>query len=472
MKKIVIGGKFYKIDFDQEIRIHEKHKPKVKEIIHDLIEEQILNYKDRYALGFLDIAEPESLKEIPRILKKIRDLIMSAYDYKISIRDNIDKIVRKIKNKLGLREDIQFYVLELCNVLETRLYYVHMMDKGPVLVTLANFYPQQLFDLPSNVVGLIYPIRPSEVELDILASKSLFCKVSKEVLKEDLYYTFDKYENGFLPGLMLLEKPLERSKRLKFQLGLNIFNEVQIKNGACVDPDFIIVEPEKSYIETKGIVHLEDREIFYKKIFETYPNSDILVSLPKLRLQDIYFNLDNYLPFTLNRMVDHALLYEIELKSLFKYANDRVVLSIPDIERVEDFNSLRKEFTRICREVYKKDIKIGLDINTQYCSDELQSFKKFNHGMIYLDKGYELFKPIDILKMQYLSEFSHMNNILYRKLKKVYLMGKDLENYHFFERLITRGFRRFTIKPELFDLFSSKIFRYNQDRGLYDEITQ
>src|SRR5690606_9674161 len=133
------------------------------------------------------------------------------------------------------------------------------------------------------------------------------------------YQKLRKYDLGLLPGLALEETQVTRSQRGRFQLGISIHKRKQIPIDQSIDPDYIIVEPEKAYIITAGIACLARRQTFYKYLYEAYPNSDIIVSLPKLEILDTYFNQGNDTQCDSISMINHASIYETELNAVFKY---------------------------------------------------------------------------------------------------------------------------------------------------------
>lgn len=467
MKDNLLRGRYAVIDFNADILIDLADELYIKKTFENLIDEKKTIYKFRYAQGFLDVDDPESIGLIPKLLDKLSELLEQDFVFGVTIQSWLISLYKQLESKLNLTEDLINFIWEIFDKFETRMYFKDLKQYEPYVLKLINSEPQYLFELPNHVQGIIYETRPCSIEIDILESKSKSFVVSKETYKVGRYYKLSKYDLGILPGLSLNVETVKSEKRGKFQLGLNINNLFQIPKDLNIDPDFIIVEPEKAYIPTSGIAYLDKRQTFYKHLFAQYPKSKIIVSLPKLLILDIYFNQGNVTKLDHTTMLNHSAIYEIELCSLFKYDHEHILLSIPDIECAHDFDRLKKDLQLIIHRRFQKLVKIGLDINNAYTANNIQDFKGYHHAVINLNKRFDIVLPSDLYSAKYAKSYSDLRNILYRKSKDVYLVGQDIHQPVFLQKMIYRGFKNFAVKPELFDLCSMIIYRYNQGERLY-----
>jgi hypothetical protein len=467
MRDNLLRGRYAVIDFNADILINKTDESYIKKTFNNLINEKKNIYKFRYAQGFLDVDDPESIGLIPKLLDKLSELLEHALIFGVTIQSWITSLFKQLEKVSNLSEDLLDYIWEIFDKFETIMYFKDLKQYEPYLLKLISSEPQYLFELPNHVQAIIYEARPCSIEIDILESKSKRFVVSKEHYKVGRYYKISKYDLGILPGLSLNVETVKSAQRGKFKLGLNINNVFQIPKDLNIDPDFIIVEPEKAYIPTSGIAYLDQRQTFYKHLFAQYPKSEIIVSLPKLLILDIYFNQGNITKLNHTSMLNHSAIYEIELSALFKYNKDHILLSIPDIECVHDFDRLKKDLQLVIQRRFQKVIKIGLDINNEYTANNLQDFKGYHHAVINLNKRFDLVLPSDLYSATYAKSYSDLRNILYRKSKDVYLVGQDIHQPVFLQKMIYRGFKNFAVKPELFDLCSMIIYRYNQGERLY-----
>jgi len=467
MKDNLLRGRYAVIDFNADILIDKADETYIKKTFDNLINEKRTIYKFRYVQGFLDVDNPESIGLIPKLLDKLSELLERSIIFGVTIQSWVISLFKQIESELDLSEDLIDYIWEIFDKFETKIYFKDLKQYEPYVLKLIGSEPQYLFELPNHVQGIIYDERPCAIEIDILESMHKHFVVSNENYKVGRYYKLNRYDLGVLPGLSLNVEQVKSAKRGKFELGLNINNMFQIPKDLNIDPDFIIVEPEKAYIPTSGVAYLDQRQTFYKNLFTQYPNSEIIVSLPKLLILDIYFNQGNITKLNRTTMLNHSVIYEIELCALFKYDHDHILISIPDIECVDDFDKIRKELQLIIKKRFQKQIKIGLDINNEYTADNLQHFKLYNHAVINLNKRFDVLSPRDLYSSKYAMSYSDIRNILYRKSKDTYLVGQDIHQPIFLQKMIYRGFTKFAVKPELFDLCSMIIYRYNQGERLY-----
>ena len=209
-------------------------------------------------------------------------------------------------------------------------------------------------------------------------------------------------------------------------MGLSIHKLSQIHNANHVEPNYIIVEPEKAYIHASGVACLASRQIFYKKLFETFPDSDIMITLPKLELLDVYFNQGNETALDTLAMMNHSNIYETELKAIFKTPHKHIFITIPDIENVDEFDRIRKFLDVSCRNRFGFKLKIGLEVNTEYVSTHLSLFKRVSVWNFNLNKCFEIWTPKEVNNMAYSLQVLRFNevNILYRKSRRSLFMGK------------------------------------------------
>jgi hypothetical protein len=467
LKENFIRGTYLEVDFDKQIITHQQDVETIKNILNDIINTKNEAYINRYHQGFLDINDPDILDTLPKIVEMLEQQFIESIKVNSTLSSVISNFIKNLEDLSSYHEDIISYMWEILDEMHTRMYYSLLDSQTKLVIEMKNYQPKYLFDLPDNVIGILYKDRPSSLEIDILDSKCIACLASRDTYKIGSSYKFKKYDLGLLPGLELEYTKLTRKDRGKFQLGLAIHKLSQIHKAKHVDPDFVIVEPEKGYIQTSGVACLARRQVFYKKLFETFPNSDILITLPKLELLDVYFSQGNETKLDVTTITNHSNIYEIELKSAFKTPNDRVCITIPDIEDVNEFNQIKKYLEHFSIKKFGYKLKIGLEVNTEYSSLNLSAFKGFEYAIIDLDKRFELLLPDEVNSIKYALQHSDLRNILYRKSKRTYAMGKDLYNPDFVQKLIYRGFRKFTIKPELFPLYSEIIYRYNQGERLY-----
>lgn len=469
MKDSLLRGRYAIIDFNKDILIDKKDEQYIKTTFNNIVIDKNKVHKFRYVQGFLDVDEPESVGLIPKLLEKLTALVNKSLVSSITIQSFVISLIKQMKVEMDLTEDLISYLWEIFDKFETQMYFKDLNPYEPYILKLIGEEPQYLFELPKHVEGIIYPKRPSSIEIDILESKFKSFIVSSELYKVGRYYKLNKYDLGILPGLSLNLETVKSIHRGKFKLGLNINNIYQIPKDLNIDPDFIIVEPEKAYIPTSGIAYLDQRQTFYKQLFAQYPNSEIIVSLPKLLILDIYFNQGSATKLDHTTMLNHSAIFEIELSALYKYNHDHILLSLPDIECVDDFDKLRKDLQLIIKRRFQRAVKIGLDLNNEFTVSNLQNFKRYNHAVINLNKRFDLLLPKDIYSAKYVMSYSDLRNILYRKSKDAYLVGQDIHNPVFLQKMIYRGFKKFAVKPELFDLCSMIIYRYNQGERLYNK---
>jgi len=467
MKDSWMRGKYIEIDFKAAIKIQKNDHSYMEVLLDAIINERMFVHKFRYRQGFLDIEEPESLADIPKILIWLKDSFFDSIEYGKTLEKNITKYIMMIQKDIKITEDMISYVWEIFDRFEIQMYFRNLCVNTSYILKLINEQPRHLFEIPLNVKGVIFAKRPSTLEIDIMDSKDLPHVVSIKPYVVGKHYKIKLYDIGLLPGLMLEETPLNRGFRGKFQLGVCIHTIKDISKNALIDPDYIVVEPEKSYIQTSGIAYLDQRQSFYKHLLHSFPNSDIIVSLPKLLLLDIYFNQGNEIKLDGETLINHSVIYETELISLFKYPHKHIMLSIPDIEDVIDFDQIRKGLITICQQRFENCVKIGLEVNTEYTTYNLSSFKKFDFGMINMNEGFDMILPNDKYSSTYYMKYSELRGILYRKSKDTYIIGKDLEEPITFKSLMYKGFRKFTVKTELFEVYNSMIHRYNNGERLY-----
>lgn len=467
MKENFIRGTYLEIDFGKQIIAHQQDVETINNILDDIINTKNEGYVQRYHQGFLDINDPDILDKLPVIVEVLKLEFINSITIGKSVSSIITNFIKNLEESSIYHEEIISYMWEILDQMHIKMHYMLLDNQSKLVVEMKNYQSKYLFDLPDNVVGVLYKDRPSSLETGILDSKCILYLVSSGTYKVRCSYKFKKYDLGLLPGLELEYTKLTRKDRGKFQLGVAIHKLSQIQKSRHVDPDFIIVEPEKGYIQTSGIACLTRRQVFYKKLFETFPNSDILITLPKLELLDVYFSQGNETKLDVTTITNHSNIYEIELKSAFKTPNDRVCITIPDIEDVNEFNQIKKYLENLSIKKLGYKLEIGLEVNTEYSSLNLSAFKGFEYAIIDLDKRFELLLPDEVNSIKYALQHSDLRNILYRKSKRTYVMGKDLYNPDFLQKLIYRGFRKFTIKPDLFPLYSEIIYRYNQGERLY-----
>lgn len=467
MTDTMIRGKYFEVDFGVQIVVGKKDIEVIHQMIDNIIGEQSKTYTHRYNQGFLDINNPEILEVLPEMMSKLKDQFLTKLQIGMSLEKTLLQFINTLEYQTDYDEDIISYIWEIYDKLKVRMYYKDVNIGEPVVVRLKNYLPQYLFELPKNIVGVLLEERPCTLEIDILDSKLVPHIVTTEKFQIGRQYKLSAFDLGFLPGLKVDEAPIKRHQRGKFQLGISIYKQSQIDKALDVDPDYIIVEPEKAYINTLGVVHLADRQTFYRSLFEAFPKSDILVTLPKLNILDLYFNQGNDVKMNMATIMNHSTLFETEIKALLKYANKDVKVTIPDIEDVNDFDMIRKQLQAVCANNYNVKIEVGLEVNTDYTSTHISAFKRFNHAIINLNKGYDAIQPKALFSPQYALEYKDIHGILYRKSKSSYLVGKDLNKPEFLQRFIYRGYKNFTIKPELFNLCSAIIHRYNQGERHY-----
>ena len=467
MKDNLLRGRYAVIDFNEDILIDIKDIAYIENTFNNLLKEKRTAYKFRYIQGFLDVDNPESIGLIPQLLDKLTRLLKSSLTNNQKFETWVTLIINQLKKEMTLTQDLLNYVCEIFDRFETKMYYKDLNPYETYLLRLVSSEPKHLFELPKHVDGIVYKKRPCSVEIDILESKSKSFIVSKEKFKVGRYYKLGRYDLGLLPGLTLNVETVKSTQRGKFELGLNINSLFQIPKDLDIDPDFIIVEPEKAYIPSSGIVYLDQRQTFYKHLYAQYPNSKIIISLPKLLILDIYFNQGNITNLNHQTILNHSAIYEIELSAIFKYDHDNIMLSIPDLECTTDFDKIRTDLIYTIKNKFQRQVKIGLDINNEYIASNLQNFKLFTHAVLNLNKRFDLVLPSDLYSAKYAKSYSDIRSILYRKSKDVYLVGQDIHQPIFLQKMIYRGFTKFAVKPELFDLCSMIIYRYNQGDRLY-----
>ena len=459
-KQNVVKGTYFEIDFDQEVIVKTDDYDYLKEQVHEITRKNDETILLRHHQGFFDVDDSYMIGMITTIHEQLRQLFGGNLKLDRPLNKLLMELMRYLVKEHQYSDDVISYVWEIFNELELKMRYKPLINSHGVLLKVNEADPQYLFDLPESVEALIYDQRPTATELSILGALSIDVVIAKEDFKIGRYYKLQKNKLGILPGLNALDKDIKHDNLKPFELGLNINHLDDMPKSPHMDPSFIIVEPEKSYVKTSGIVYLNQRSLFYEKLFKRFPDSDIIVSLPKLSIIDLYFNQGYFTKLDIHQINNYMQVFEIELRALFKHAHPHIKLSIPDIENLEDFSYINKAFRYKFQELYNEKLKIGIDCNTAFTLSNIEQFRNYNYCLINLDEGYDVYQPKDIYKMSYLKKYSEMNNINYRRQKAVYVKGEDLADLKFFKKMICRGFKRFVVKEELFDLYKATIYRY------------
>ena len=62
---------------------------------------------------------------------------------------------------------------EILDQMHIKMHYMLLDNQSKLVVEMKNYQPKYLFDLPDNVVGVLYKDRPSSLETGILDSKCI-----------------------------------------------------------------------------------------------------------------------------------------------------------------------------------------------------------------------------------------------------------------------------------------------------------
>ncbi|HHX76560.1 MAG TPA: hypothetical protein GX698_04200 [Acholeplasmataceae bacterium] len=459
-KQNVVKGTYFEIDFDQEVIVKTDDYDYLKEQVHEITRKNNETILFRHHQGFFDVDDSYMIGMITIIHEQLIRLFCGNLKLGRPLHKLLMELVSYLVKTHQYSEDVISYIWEIFNDLELKMRYKPLMNTDAVLLKIKEADPHYLFELPQSVEALIYDQRPSATEISILDALSIDVVIANDDFKVGRYYKLQKNNLGLLPGLNLPDKQVKLQELKPFELGLNINHLDDMPKNPNIKPSFIIVEPEKSYVKTSGIVYLNQRTLFYEKLFERFPESVIIISLPKLSTVDLYFNQGYFTKLDMHQINNHMQIFEIELRALFKHPHPHIKLSIPDIKNTEDFSYINKEFRYKFQELYNEKLKIGIDCNTEFSLNNIDQFRNYSHCLINLDAGYDIFKPKDIYHMSYLKKYSEINNINYRRQKEVYVKGKDLDDLKFFKKMIYRGFKRYVVKEELFDLYKGTIYRY------------
>src|SRR5690554_4680708 len=167
----MIRGKYFEVDFGVQIVVGKKDIEVIHHMIDKIIGEQSKTYTHRYNQGFLDINNPEILEVLPEMMSKLKDQFLTKLQIGMSLEKTLLQFINTLEYQTDYDEDIISYILEIYDKLKVRMYYKDVNIGEPVVVRLKNYLPQDLFELPKNIVGVLLEERPCTLEIDILDSK-------------------------------------------------------------------------------------------------------------------------------------------------------------------------------------------------------------------------------------------------------------------------------------------------------------
>ncbi|WP_025725568.1 hypothetical protein [Acholeplasma granularum] len=454
---------FMEIDLSEHISIQRANHSVVINHYQTLIDKKSNILKTQHEQGLLRFDSLIELNYLVDIMYlSIKDLI-EALEVFTDLEEIIDDVLRRIKENKQASDKILLYMSDILTRLYNQTAFSIVINNQPVILKLKGFHTKDLFDLPKEVKYLIVEEKLDGLGVDILDSLSIKYLVTNNEFIIGNQYSLEQLDlNSKYYSLDIQKNKIERNT---FKLGAKINNLADIENYQNLNIDYIIVQTEKSYILTDGLLDTNNRKEFYTKLYKTYPNTKIIITLPKLKLLELYFSLNESSYLTPTSILNHSTIYEQELEHAFSIQNENIIISCPNLLNNSDFKYIKLRIQHLYKEKYGKLIDVGMNVDNLEVFQHLEDFNKFDLIMLDTYQTADALKIDDILDKEHLKELTYLNYVVKRKKRDTYLIGEDINDPKVFNALVIKGFKRFTVDHRLINYYDKIIDQYNKKRN-------
>ncbi len=470
----VIFGRYEEMDMLEPYRISKESRYKISYQIELMIEEEMNSLRKRYKHGYLAIDNMLALNFVADALVSFHDIFFKYVDQDYLLDQIFDKTKKEIYLNYQSDPTITSVLNRLCLKIDARIRLLDLHKKDVTILKVKNARIHHLLTLKDHVKAVIMDKKPNYLLLDILNKKNIFLLVTdKKLVGGRSYYI---HVNQRKISLDEPEKELHsvelNGQSGQFLLGLEINNDEQIIQYKPLNPGFIMVEPEKSYLDTDGIVFQKIRESFYKKLYHTYPDTEIIVTLPKLDILKEYHQV--YDDFLLDDVMykKHFTMYMKEINAMFVSNHPKLRINLSFISDDHMFSELKREIQNVIKHKFNQKVNFGLGVDLETTLEYIEAFKKYNFVVIDTERLYEELDYEASELNLFTKDISSLNQRLKTKFKDIYITGELINDGKYFTKLVSRGFKRFVVSYLQFQSYLTIIKNYHDTRGRYSKIQQ
>lgn len=465
----VIFGRYATLDLNESFVIKKELRYKFSYFVDKMIEAEINTLRKRYKHGYLSIDTVVDSTNITNALMIFRDIFFKFIEENLDLKqifENTKKEIYKIQKK---DENLTSVLNRLCIKLDAKIRLYDINRNDITILELKNAKMHHILELNSHIKAVFMNKKPNYLLLEILNKKDIFFHVNdNELIDGNSYYIHvnDRKVSVKKPKVDEIY-PEINGKSGRFLLGLEVNNEEQIIKYQSLKPGFIMVEPEKSFLDTDGIGYQKIRESFYAKLYDTYPDTEIIITLPKHDILNEYHQVNNDFLLDYKMCSRHFVIYMKEINAIFSKKNKNIKINLPFIPSDELFLELKKAIQMIIKKRFGSKVKIGLDINLDLIVDYIDDYFKYDFAVIDTARLYEELDYEASELTLFTKEISSLNQRLKNKYKDIYIKGELINDGKYFQKLVSKGFKRFVVSFLQFKSFLKIIENYHDTRGRY-----
>ncbi|MFA5692807.1 MAG: hypothetical protein WC907_04240 [Acholeplasmataceae bacterium] len=456
MKQLIEGKYFYQGDFIFEIT--ESNKISILNEIKKIIEIEKEHLIENYRQGFIQVYTETQAIKLNSELDYLYRLIFNEIFNLVNLKDAL----RSAKKHFLKKDDIIYsgrnVFKKLYNEIISRVYVMLMDKKTAYFLKFKHLTLNIIFNLPDNVKALVFDKNPPLEFKEALKAKNIFFIVTPKKLITNKIYYINIFNQEIIEEAVVSSFEYKMHKKNNLILGQNIC--LAGENQIAKEVDFILVESDRAYLLSKGMISYKARSQFYKELYQKNPNRKIIISLPKLDVLFKYHYIDNDYLFDEVLLSKYFYLYELELKSIFSHYHENIMICLPPVVDDTEFKYIKLQIHTYITSMFKRKVKLGLSLETETSFEYIEYYKKYDFVLMNIDR---LTDETEILEnmneAELIKEISHINQRLKIKFKPLYIMGYPIYNFNFYQKLVRKGFKNFIVPRTHIEEY----YRFNQN---------
>ncbi len=470
----IVSGEYRELDTRILHVIKQEERFRIIHLIESIIEEERNTMMNRYQQGYLPIKSSNDLYALNNCLEDFYNIVLKDI-YQL---ESIQNILKECKKEMYMRnpnvECIESLIERICAKIEAKVLLMNFPKTGDFILKIKQPNLYIIIGLSDNVKTVLFDEKPNYIFMEGLAHKNIPFIISDEDLIEGNTYHIDLCQHTIGSSYCNIENHADSKQNEKgnFQLGLEIHSEKMIQQSRFHQPDFILVEPEKSYLDSEGLILQKEREDFYRTLYEAYPNTEIIVSLPRIDILNAYHQINDDFMIDEAQIAKHYEMYSNEIESIFVEHHEKLKISIPSVACDKQFKMLKHQIKELIQKQYNRHMKIGLNIETETTFEFIDYYKKYDFALINIERLFEEICEKDDKVEFFTKELSWIGQRLKIKSKDTYLTGASIHHQSYFCKLVTRGFRRFVVNYRHFKTYEEIIQKHNESRGKYSKFKE
>lgn len=435
----------------------------------DIVYQEILQIKNnkvnKLKQGFIELENLDLLSQLDDILNDFYDQFVNNLILNIRFKKNMVESSKFISKKYDFNLNVSTFLSNFTSKLHSKIFmfYLSKFDSKIHLI-LSNLSIFDIIFLPQNVKKIYLKKQPKASLIGLLKNYKIdFIIVEKYQIK---YIDFEYFET--LIDLKTFNLPLFEAKKDHnlIEVGVSISDISEISKVFISNPSYIYIEPEKSYIKNNGLIDKESRISFYNELKSTYPNAKTVLSLPRLDTLYDYHQIDGDFTLTNDNYKKHFLMYLGELDAYLTVYKEQGNLAISMLTDAIEFKLIKNQILYWANKVHKSKINIGINIETDASFDFTEDYKKFDFAFFDMDRLYEEVNIHNDFN-DFIQEISYVVQLLKIRRKDIYFTGIKQKEVKVFSRMLTRGFKKFTLDNYNINDNISLISKYLSTRGTH-----